>query len=345
MSEKTDSANVIRQLMAAYPGINLRNPVVSHRAMTALARRLGAEETACRTSPTKCVRRTKDDIDHLRDEFWIIIAENKPVTVRQVFYQAVSRGFIQKAESEYKSTVCRLLTEMRLKGELPFGWIADNTRWMRKPRSFSSIEMAIKRTAEAYRRSIWDNQQVYVEIWLEKDALSGVLYEVTAPWDVPLMVTRGYPSVSYLHEAAEAISEQGKPAYLYYLGDFDPSGVDIPRNIEARLREFTPESEINFERIAVNKEQIEEFDLPTRPTKKSDTRSRNFDGESVEVDAIPPKALRELVGECIMQHIDQDALDVMRVAEKSEQQVLEVLASLSEPEMREALDQRKRAEP
>jgi hypothetical protein len=164
-----------------------------------------------------------------------------------------------------------------------------------------------------------------VEIWLEKDALSGVVYEVTSEWDVPLMVTRGYPSVTYLHEAAEAISAQRKPAYIYYLGDHDPSGVDIPRKVEAGLREFAPRAEIHFQRVAVLPEQIVELQLPTRPTKTTDSRSKHFEGESVEVDAIPPAKLRALVRECNELHVDQHALRVMRVAEKPERTLLQHL--------------------
>src|SRR5579884_1723964 len=152
--------------------------------------------------PTKR-RRTKKEIEGIKDVLYETLAEDNPMTVRQVFYQLVSRGVIAKTETEYKATVGRLLTDMRRAGEIPFGWIADNTRWMRKPGTYSSMEQALQRTAEAYRRSLWDNQGVYVEVWLEKDALAGVLYRATESWDVPLMVTRGYPSLSYLYDAAE----------------------------------------------------------------------------------------------------------------------------------------------
>ena len=235
----------------------------------------------------------------LRETISEVLAENVPMTVRQVFYQLVSRGAIAKTETEYNQTVVRLLTDMRVSGEIPFSAIADNTRWMRKPRSYSSLEAAIRLTAETYRRATWDNQPVYVEVWLEKDALAGVVLEETGPWDVPLMVTRGYASVSYLYAAAETIRECGKPAYLYYLGDHDPSGVDIPRNVEARLRQFAPEADIHFQRLAVTPAQITEWNLPTRPTKATDTRAKNFTGESVEVDAIPPAQLRSLVRNAI----------------------------------------------
>jgi hypothetical protein len=136
------------------------------------------------------------------------------------------------------------------------------------------------------------------------------------------MVTRGYPSVSYLYEAAEAIAELGKPVYLYYLGDWDPSGVDITRSVERGVREFAPNAQIVFERIAVTQRQIDELALPTRPTKKTDSRSKNFSGESVEVDAIPPQVLRGLVKECIEKHIDRRVLARTRKIEAAERETL-----------------------
>lgn len=236
-------------------------------------------------------------------------------------------GAIRKAEGEYNHTVTRLLTEMRLAGELPYDWIADNTRWMRKPRTFSSLASALQRTAEAYRRSVWDAQSVYVEVWLEKDALAGVLYDVTAEWDVPLMVTRGYPSLSYVYSAAEAIACEDRPAYLYYFGDYDPSGLDISRHLHARLAQLAPDAEIHFERVAVTAGQIEEFNLPTRPTKRTDSRSRGFVGESVEVDAIPPAQLRSMVRTCIEQHVDRAVFEQLTVVEAEERRVLTWLAT------------------
>ena len=143
-----------------------------------------------------------------------------------------------------------------------------------------SLESALRDTARTYRRALWDNQEVYVEVWTEKDALAGVLLQETEPWDVPLMVSKGFSSVTYLYEAALAIKQQGKPAYLYYFGDHAPSGVHIDRSIEQRLREFAPQAEIHFERVAVRPEQIAAWALPTRPTKQSDSRSRRFEGGS-----------------------------------------------------------------
>lgn len=275
-----------------------------------------------RPRPTKGGRRTKAQIAALREALYATLADEHPMTVRQVFYRLVSQGVVAKTEQEYKGVVCRLLVQMRVAGDIPFGWIADNTRWMRKTRSYSSMEEALRLTAKTYRRALWDDQPVYVEVWTEKDALAGVLLDETDGWDVPLMVSRGFSSVTYLHEAAEAIAAQGKPAFLYYFGDHDPSGVRIDRAIERRLREFAPDAEIHFERVAVLPDQIEAWGLPTRPTKRMDSRSKTFEGESVEVDAIPPNLLRQLVQVCISRHVDSHALTVLAAAERSERELL-----------------------
>jgi hypothetical protein len=272
-------------------------------------------------SPIK-QRRTRQQMDAIRRALHAALSEYHPMTVRQVYYQMVSQGVIEKTEGEYQRTVCRLLADMRRDGSIPFGWIADNTRWMRKPRSYGSMEEALRRTAETYRRALWDHQAAYVEVWLEKDALAGVLYEETDPWDVPLMVTRGYPSLSYLYEAAETIAAVGKPVFLYYFGDYDPSGVDIPRKVEAGLREMAPGAEIHFERVAVTPEQITGLRLPTRPTKTTDSRSKDFAGESVEVDALPPLMLRRLTSNCIRRHVDGHALQMLLRTEEEERQAL-----------------------
>ena len=285
---------------------------------------LEAPESVCGSRPTS--RRTRTEIQAIRQAIREILAEIQPATVRQTFYQLVSRGVIAKTEGEYKRTVVRLLTVMRRAGEIPFGWIADSTRWMRKPHSYAGLSDMLEQQQHFYRRALWDNQAAYVEIWLEKDALAGVLYDVTAEFDVPLMVTRGYPSISYLYEAADAIAETGKPAYLYYFGDYDPSGCDITRAVEAGIREFAPKADIHFTRVAVTPAQIHLLGLTTRPTKDTDSRSRNFEGESVEADAIPPSTLRQMVRNCIESHLDFEQLQRLQVVEEAERETLRRMA-------------------
>src|SRR5262245_25395587 len=141
---------------------------------------------------------TKAEVDARCEALLDIIEAGRPMTVRQVFYQATVRGLVEKAETGY-SKVQSDLTIMRRAGELPYHWLADNTRWQRKPRTFNGVEEALKATAALYRKNLWANADAYVEIWIEKDALAGVLYPVTSMNDVPLMVARGYASLSFLY--------------------------------------------------------------------------------------------------------------------------------------------------
>jgi hypothetical protein len=267
-------------------------------------------------------RRTKAEIKNVRVVIERLLAEDNPQTVRQVFYALTVRGLIGKHEVEYQRTAVRLLGEMREAGTIPFEWIADNSRWQRKPTTFTGIEACLNATAKHYRRDLWAAMPVYVEVWCEKDALAGVLMEETEPYDVPLMIAKGYASKSFLHSAAKTIQAKKKPAYIYHFGDLDPSGVDAARDIEAKLRRYAPDAKIHFERPAVTREQVEQWNLPTRPTKTTDTRSKKFQGSSVELDAIPSHQLRALVRECIERHVDKRQLSILQVAEESERELL-----------------------
>jgi len=291
--------------------------------------------TAYRSSPIKRKRkrkrRTIPEMQALREAIYEIVAKDHPMTVRQVFYRLVSTGVIAKTEKEYKNAAQRLLLKMRREDIIPYEWVTDSTRWMRKPRSYSSLKEALQWTAETYRRALWDFQDVYVEFWTEKDAIAGILYEETGPWDVPLMVARGFSSETFLYEAAQVIKAKGKPAYLYHFGDYDPSGVSSAKDIERRLRGFAPDAEIHFKTVAVTPEQIKTWNLLTRPTKKTDSRSKNFKGESVEVDAISPRLLRELVSECITKHIDGDTLRRMQDVERAERETLQTIIAVFAP--------------
>ena len=281
--------------------------------------------TAFRTRQIKRHRSTKAEVEARREALLDIIADGKPMTVRQVFYQATVHGLVEKAETGY-SKVQTDLTLMRRDGSLPYDWLADNTRWQRKPRTFNSVEDALRETAAFYRKSLWADADSYVEIWMEKDALAGVLYPITSMYDVPLMVARGYASLSFLYSAAEEIDRLGYecsiPTYIYHLGDFDPSGVNAGEKIEETLREMAPNAEIHFKRIAVTTEQIAEWDLPTRPTKNSDSQSKNFGDISVELDAIDPNTLRGLVQETIERHLPRRQFEILKAAEQSEREII-----------------------
>jgi hypothetical protein len=277
---------------------------------------------AYETRQIKRQRSTKAEVEARRKALLDIIADGKPMTVRQVFYQATVHGLVEKAETGY-SKVQTDLTLMRRDGVLRYDWLADNTRWQRKPRTFDSVEDALKETAAFYRKNLWRDADSYVEIWMEKDALAGVIYPITSMYDVPLMVARGYASLSFLYNAAEYINQLDVPAYIYHLGDYDPSGVNAGEKIEETLRELAPNAEIYFERIAVTPEQIEAWNLPTRPTKKTDTRAKSFGSElSVELDAIDPNVLRSLVQDAIERHLPAAQFEILKAAEESERKII-----------------------
>jgi hypothetical protein len=277
-------------------------------------------------------RATQWEVEQRRKQLFFTVAAMKPMTVRQVFYRATVEGIVEKTENGYDKVQNDLVHLRRygvlLAGQLtrttlPYGWLADNTRLQRKPRTFNGIEEALERTAKFYRKDLWADADAYVEVWLEKDALSGVVYPVTSIYDVPLMVARGYASLSFLHSAAEYINDLEVPTYIYHLGDYDPSGVNAGEKIEQTLREMAPDAEIHFERLGVTPEQIEYWNLPTRPTKKTDSRSKMFDSEiSVELDAIEPDRLRSIVKDAIERHLPPEQFKVLKAAEESERELL-----------------------
>lgn len=272
-------------------------------------------------SHIKRARATKEGVLGRRQQLYNIVAAMKPMTVRQVFYQATVLNVVEKSEAGYNKVQTDLV-QMRRSGQLPYEWLADNTRWQRRPRTFNGVQDALDDTARFYRKSLWVEADAYVEIWLEKDALAGVVMPVTSMYDVPLMVARGYASLSFLHSAAEYIGSVDVPTYIYHLGDFDPSGVNAGEKIEQTLRELAPTATIAFRRLAVTPEQIRYWNLPTRPTKKTDSRSKGFGEISVELDAIPPDRLRELVKSWIERHLPLRQFEILKIAEESERDLL-----------------------
>jgi hypothetical protein len=280
----------------------------------------------------KRARVTKAGLLDRRQALYEICREFQPASVRQVFYQATVRGLIPKLEAGYQKIKTDLV-DMRRTGMLPYAWVVDYTRWQRRPATFDSIDSALKITSEAYRKALWSECNSYVEIWLEKDALSGVVFPTTEKFDVPLMVARGYASESFLYSAGLAVKQMaahGKKCFIYHFGDFDPSGQDAARVIEKRLRDHSGGVDLSFERVAVTPRQIEEWNLPTRPTKSSDPRAKKFGDTSVELDAIDPHRLRALVQACVERHLPPEEYAVLLEAEKSEQELFRGLAGLVE---------------
>jgi hypothetical protein len=196
---------------------------------------------------------------------------------------------------------------------------------------YGGVDHFAREIATRYRRDYWAESDVQVEVWLEKDALAGVLYPtVVEEYGLDLFVTRGFSSVTYLQEAAESITADGRPAFVYVLTDFDPSGISIARTVERELVQRASPVRVEVERLAVTREQIAHYHLPTRPTKTTDARARAFMREhgtgSVELDALPPGELRALVSEKIRRHMDPARLRVLKMVERREREGLAALA-------------------
>jgi len=283
---------------------------------------------AYRSSPLRRPRPTRVEQLLLDDAIVHAVSSETPVSVWGVFYRVMSAGAVEKTEKGY-SAVQRRLLHLRRCGLVPYSSITDGTRMRLKPSSWSSADRMLSNVAASYRRALWDDQASEVIIISEKDAISGVVYPITAEYDVELCITRGYSSETFTHSVAATVADNnavGKRTFVYQLGDHDPSGVDAWRSFGSRVREFAPEADVEFARIAVTPEQIEQLELPTRPTKASDSRAAKFDGESVEVDAIPARTLRQIVREAIEQHLDAGALALTRIVEAEERDGLEALA-------------------
>lgn len=279
------------------------------------------------TSTVKRSRRTKSEIEALDAALVGIVADFRPATVRQVFYQAVNRGLVPKSETTGYRVVQRRLVALRETGGIPHGWIVDGTRYVTGHNRYRDLEEFTDYAAGLYRKDYWDAAEVNVEVWLEKEALKGVLIPtVVNECGLGLHVTRGFASITYLQEAAEDIERDGRPAHVYVLTDFDPSGVSIAEKVESELKARAPGSEVHVRRLAVNREQIDAWSLPTRPTKASDTRARKFHrihgAESVELDAIPPDELRNLVRGAIDRHMEPWRLEQFRMVEREERETL-----------------------
>lgn len=259
-------------------------------------------------SITKRTRRSPKDLNAILAACRAVIAEEKTVTLRHLFYRVVSLGLIEKTEEESRK-LSGYTMKWRRNGALKWWSFVDSTRWYHGVRTFDSLSEALGNSKACFRRNLWQSQKVYVEIWTEKDAIAAIAQQAAEPFGVPVFPMRGFGSGSALYSIAQTIKYQqncGKTVYVYHLGDWDPSGKCIDESTVKNLREDHGVV-FNFSRLAVTPEQIKQYNLPTRPTKKTDPRSKSFQGESVEVDALPPHVIRDLVEWCISRHIESQA--------------------------------------
>jgi len=272
-------------------------------------------------------KRKLDTINNIIEEYR---AQGYKLTLRQLYYQLVSRDIIPNQQKEY-AKLSVLLTKGRMAGYVDWDAIEDRIRVPFLPYWVTGIEDAVNDTVNQYRLNRMDGQEVYIELWVEKDALSGVLKRVTSKYHINLMVNRGYSSCSAMYDAYKRLGRQeeaGKKCVILYLGDHDPSGLDMIRDIQERLEEFGVSPEVR--QIALTMEQIEKYNPPPNPAKVTDPRAGDYIARhgdtSWEVDALTPQVLHALVKKNVEEMIDSDLFNEKIEQEEKDKERLQEFA-------------------
>lgn len=271
--------------------------------------------------------------------------QNLRLTLRQLYYQLVSRNVIPNQEKSYKA-LSTLVSDARLAGLMDWEAIEDRVRQPKRPGEFEGLPGIIAAATASYRLPRWNGQENYVELWVEKDALAGVLWPIAVQYHVTLMVNRGYSSQSAMYESANRFIERRprrgispktglemnnfvgtRDLYVLYLGDHDPSGEDMVRDIGERLTMFG--APVTVEKLALTMEQIEEYQPPPNPAKLTDPRSDRYiqehGDESWEVDALPPNVLTQIITDRLEQLVDRSMMDDIIAIETTDKERLESL--------------------
>jgi hypothetical protein len=252
------------------------------------------------------------------------------VTLRQLYYQFVARALLPNRQSEYKR-LGSIINDARLAGLIDWDHLQDRTRNLTRLSHWEHPGGVIETAAQSYHRDLWAGQENYVEVWIEKDALVGVIEGVSEEYDAPYFSCRGYTSQSEMWSAGQRLLkrvEQGQTVHILRLGDHDPSGLDMSRDIEARLMLFLGRRAgmLRLHRIALNIEQVRKYNPPPNPAKVTDSRSgpyiAEFGRESWELDALDPDVLTDLIRENILLYLDLSLFQEQRTQQESEREIL-----------------------
>lgn len=235
------------------------------------------------------------------------------LTLRQLYYQFVARGLIANNQREYDK-LGAIVNDARLAGLLDWNYIEDRTRGIRAISTWEDVESIISSAAASFTTDKWKNQQSYVEVWIEKDALVGVFERICNELEIPLLSCRGYTSQSEVWRASRRLISKeraGQETSILHFGDHDPSGIDMTRDIQDRLYTFGAMTTVN--RLALTMDQVNEYTPPPNPAKFTDSRASGYIAEygyeSWELDALTPQVLEDLVRENVEKYLDQDQWD------------------------------------
>lgn len=257
-------------------------------------------------------------------------AQGYQLTLRQLYYQFVARDLIANNQKEYNK-LGETINEARLCGLVDWNSITDRTRNLRDNPHWTSPRSIIQAASSGYAIDKWSTQRFRVEVWIEKDALAGVVEGICSELDVPYLSCRGYTSQSEMWVGAMRLkrhSQNGQIPLILHFGDHDPSGRDMSRDILDRMKLFM--GGVQFERLALNFDQIEQYNPPPNPAKVTDSRAAayiaEFGDESWELDALEPRVLTQLVRDAVEAVRDEDAWEE-KVAEENHHRDLLAKAS------------------
>lgn len=245
------------------------------------------------------------DINDILEEY-----EDKgltPLSLRQLYYQLVSRGIIENQDAQYKK-IGRLLTEGRMAGFVDWDLIEDRLRETWRPWFAYGPGSAIRSITRQYRLDRQQGQYQNLLVIIEKDAISNVMKPITGEYGVRLLVNRGYGSSSAMYALSQMFEDDGRPAKILYMGDHDPSGLDMIRDVRQRLGTFG--IGVDIEPIALTWDQVEEYNPIPNPAKFKDPRASDYVAKygkiSYEVDALDPLVLRQVLRDAIERNMDMD---------------------------------------
>jgi hypothetical protein len=250
--------------------------------------------------PVRRTRATKAEMAGRREVIAGIVHGGAPMSVRHAFYAAVGAGIgIPKTRAGY-SKVQRLVLELRREGVIGYNEITDGTRYVRQSDQWDGLDEALGDIWRMYRRNLWADSDYDIEVWRESDSIGGTLWPVVDEWGLPLYVTRGYASETFLYQSARSGA-----THILYIGDLDSHGENIESDAQWRLSAFGSGAE--WERIAITPEQVAEYALPS-----------SYGGHGVEAEAMPAETMRGLLRSAIERFVDADAVDVIRAVEEEE---------------------------
>ena len=267
----------------------------------------------------------------------IIIAEHQAegytLTLRQLYYQFVHRKLIQNIQSEYKR-IGNIINDGRLAGLIDWDAIEDRMRFLRAIPSYAGPGEFVSSQVHQFAEDLWADQPEYCEVWIEKDALSGIIERPCVRYRVPFFACRGYASQSGLYEAGvrlRGVLDEGRKVTVFHLGDHDPSGLDMSRDNDERLNMFTRTlAGVQLVRLALSQEQIQAFELPPDPAKLTDSRATAYmslyGDTSWELDALPSREIERLVVSAIEGVIDMKKFQQAKRDEDSSRSELRTVA-------------------